>query len=132
MRRIAFSKREEELMDFLWKWGEPMTAMDILERCEEHTWSDHYLRVMLRSLERKGVITFDSLEQRGAQYARRFRPAISREEYYVRLAGEGGVDADSFVQAAVAAKMRDKPEEADELLSKLKEIVGEYRAKDDE
>ncbi len=132
MRKLAFSKREEELMDFMWKYGEPLTAMEILDKCEEHSWSDHYLRVMLRSLERKGAITFDSLEQRGSQYARRFRCAISREEYYVRLAQEGGVEADAFAEAALAALIRSNTNEKKAgLLKKLEEIIEEYNAEDD-
>ena len=132
MRKIAFSKREEELMDFMWKYGEPLTAMEILEKCEEHSWSDHYLRVMLRSLERKGVIAFDSLEQRRSQYARRFRTTISREEYYVKLAEEGGVNADLFAKTAVVALMRGSAsEDKEELLKKLEEIIVDFKAEDD-
>lgn len=132
MGRIALSKREEELMDFLWKCNKPLTAMEILDECEEHSWSDHYLRVMLRSLERKGLLVFDSLEQRGPQYARRFRCVVSREEYYVRLAEEGGVDVDIFVQAAIAALLRSGTKGREEAFNKLKEVMEKYSAKDDE
>ena len=53
---LTLTKREEELMEFLWQQGEPLAANEILDRCKERSWSDRYLQAMLRSLEKKGAI----------------------------------------------------------------------------
>ena len=85
---------------------------------------------MLRSLEEKGVITFDSLEPRGPQYARRFRPALSREEYYVKLAQEeGGVNMNLFSQTAFAAFLKERARKnKEEMYKRLEEIIEKFEA----
>ena len=100
MQNVAFTKREEELMNFLWSVDEPLTGNEILERCTERTWSDSYLHVMLRSLSEKKAIESCGLVRYVTQYARKFRYTITKEEYYVRLAISGGVDPIRYLSEA--------------------------------
>ncbi len=98
MQNVAFTKREEELMNFLWSVDEPLTGKQILERCTDRSWSDTYLHVMIRSLLSKEAIESCGLVQYVTQYARKFRPIITKEEYYVQLAISRGVDPLPFLR----------------------------------
>ena len=48
--------KEEELMNLLWKQDKPMTSVEILAIGDEHSWSDNYLPIMLKSLLKKKAI----------------------------------------------------------------------------
>ena len=94
--------------------------------------AEHYLRVMLKSLENKGAVECCSFEQRGKQYARRFRCTVTKEEYYVQLAEKGGANLNGVFRAtAVAMTKKADKESQEELLKKLEEIMEEYRTRDD-
>ena len=124
MTNISFTRREEELMGFLWSYGQPLTASQILERCEEHIWSDPYLRVMLRSLEKKGVLGYLEPDINDLSPARRFYPTITKEEYYIRLAENRGADPDALLRSAAVAMVRDIGENGkEEFLRKLDERI---------
>ena len=121
---MVFTKRETELMDFLWSYGEPVTGKDILVLCKKRTWADNYLGVMLRSLEKKGAIRCCGMKLYGTKYARQFESTISREEYYVQLAKGNGVDVEAFAKAAVGEPTNhlDMP-----TIEKLEKIIKEFK-----
>lgn len=121
------TKREEELMSFLWDFGEPLTVRAMLDFCPKRTWSDNYLNVMIRSLEKKGAIEACDMMRYSRQYARAFRPVLGREEYYIYMAVNHGADAALLAQAAVAFVLREKPENMDQLLQELEKVLEEYR-----
>lgn len=124
MTNISFTRREEELMGFLWAYGEPLTASQILEKCEEHIWSDPYLRVMLRSLEKKGVIGYLEPETDAPIPARRFYPIITKEQYYIMLAERRGANPDGLLRSAAVAMVRDIGDNGkEEFLNKLEDII---------
>ncbi len=50
INNIVFTKREEDLMDFLWQQPEPLTAYDMSEK---GGWSVNYLRVLVKLLEKR-------------------------------------------------------------------------------
>lgn len=127
---MVFTKRETELMDFLWSYGEPVTGNDILEQCKEHTWADTYLGIMLRSLEKKGAIRCCGMKLYGTKYARQFESAITKEEYYVQLARDNGVDMEAFARAAVGLVKKEAPEEQEALINELENIIQEFREKE--
>lgn len=122
---IQFTNREEELMDFFWAYGKPATSNEILDNCKNRTWSESYLYVMLRSLQKKGAIEPGGLVRYGTQYARQFECSISKEAYYVQLALEHGVDKAVFARVALSLAAKSKPEEKAEWLHTLKGIIRE-------
>lgn len=127
-----FTKREEELMNFLWEYGKPATSKEMLELCQNRTWSESYLHVMLRSLEKKGAIEQCGFVQCGTQYARQFKCTITKEEYYVQLALDRGVNKGIFAQVAVAMASKVKPKDKDELVQTLEEIIEELTNQSEE
>lgn len=132
MKKITFTKREDELMNFLWEQTEPLSVDEMASRSEELNWSEAYIRVMVRSLEHKGLLECCGVEPRGKQYARRFRPAISREEHYTRLAISAGADAGTLAKVAVAAVAKDRKENSEDLIKQLEAIVDDFKARNGE
>lgn len=129
MDNLVLTKSEEELMGFLWECGKPLSVLEILEQCPDHSWSDHYLRVMLRSLERKGVVGCSSFDRRGNQYSRRFHCIISREEYFLLQARKQGLNTKDFIKLEATAmfKKGDKAS-VEEIVNELTEMIREYEA----
>ncbi|WP_322172299.1 BlaI/MecI/CopY family transcriptional regulator [Acutalibacter caecimuris] len=131
---FSLSKSEEKLMQFLWEQDRPLSALEMLEALDgSQAWGEHYLRVMLKSLEKKGAIEYCGFVRRANQYARRFHCTLTQEEYYVQLAQKAGVNVDGvFRAAAVAIIPGSSEEEKEELIQKLEAIIEEYRARDDD
>lgn len=133
MPGFSLSKSEERLMNFLWSENTPLSALEMVEKLRDQDWGEHYLRVVLKSLERKGAVECCGFEQRVNQYARRFCCALTKEEYYVQLAARGGVDPDSLLRtAAVAIVKKDKEIGKEELFKILEDIIEKYRAEGEE
>lgn len=131
MSRIVFTTREEELMNFLWDYGEALTANDMICKCKDHSWSDNYIRVMLRALEKKGAIELCGLEATRTQYARKFKPAISKEDFYLQYVAGAGIDINAFAKSAVSLAAKSKEGRKDELIQKLEQVIKEYRAEEE-
>lgn len=123
---ISLTRREEELMDFLWECGEPVTSNDILDRCQPRTWSNSYLQVMLRALLNKGMLEPIGMVRYGTQYARKLRCTMTKEEYYVALAAGKDLDKGLFAKAAVAMAVKEKGEDRQELVEQLEEMLRDF------
>lgn len=135
MRRFVLSKSEEKVMLFLWEQGKPLSVPEMLEiwnKGSAKAWTVNYIRAILRALEKKGAVEFYDLDQRGSQYARRFRPTYSKKEYYAEMAKRSGVSVSDMVQVeAVAMAQKGDKNGMDDLIQELEGIIEEYRARDD-
>lgn len=131
MPYIPLTKSEEKLMLFLWEQGRPMSVTEMLEAWDNDAWTKNYTRDIVRSLEQKGAVEFYDLDHRGSKYARRFRPVLSKEEYYAQLAKHSGVTVGKMLKAeAVAMVMKGDKEGMKGLIRELEEIIAEYRIED--
>lgn len=130
---IPLTKSEEKLMRFLWDQGKPLSASEIHVLWEDHAWTKTYTRDILRALEEKGAIEFDSLERTGKKYGRRFRTVMTKEEFYSQEAIRNGVTAsDLFQLEAFALVKKGNKEGMEELIKELEDIIEEYRLMDDD
>ncbi len=127
-----FTNREMELMNFLWSYGKPATSKDMLEKCVDRSWSPTYLNIMLRSLEEKGAIRCCGAVLYGRKYARQFECMLSKEEYYVRLAVDNGVDKKALATAAVGLVKKEASEDQEDLIQELEKIIAEFKERGDE
>lgn len=133
MQTNLFSRTEEQLMNFMWQQGEPISIMQISEQWAEKEITDHHLRVILKSLEKKKAVECCGSEQRGRQYSRIFRCRISKEEYYTKVLDANGVTLDKLLQVeAVALSKTGNDIELDDLIQKLQAIIDEYRDRDED
>ena len=130
MKLIQLTEREEQVMDFMWEYGKPVTSKEILEFCKDRTWKDSYLLTMLHSLEVKGAIKRCGRVLYGTQYARLLKPAITKEQYYIQLAYKRGVDRMDFVQLAVCHDL--DPDSTDKMIEMLNGLIKDLEKKNEE
>ena len=123
IKRIVLTKREDELMNFLWDAGKPLLVEEMLNTGGEHAWNETYLRAMLKSLEKKGAVECCGFLLRSKLYARQFKPKISKEEFYMQLALDRGAKAETLFQVAAAAAMKSGNENPDEVKQRLEKIL---------
>ena len=122
MRDIHLTKSEEDLMEIFWQSCEPLTSVQILELAKDRSWSGNYIHVMLRSLQKKGLIEVCGTLQYGNQYARQFKAAVTKTEYGAELIiSKGWVESISQVTVALAKKSKNSDKE--ELISQLEKII---------
>lgn len=78
------TKSEEEIMEFMWDAGEPLTSSEIVSNSQDKTWKDSYVHLLLNSLMYKEVVRVAGFKRATKNYARSFEPTMTREEYVVR------------------------------------------------
>ena len=127
---MVLTNREEELMDFLWEQNKPLAANEILAECKERSWSDRYLQVMLRSLEKKGAIESCGMVRQGNHYSRQFHCRLTKEEYFAQLAQASGVNSRLFARAVVSLAAKASPKEQEEVIRELEQLLEEYKQKE--
>lgn len=130
MASLSLTKQEENLMNFLWDYGQPATSHDVMEKCATITWSVNYIHVMFRSLLKKGAIKCCGMVQYGSQYARQFRCVVTREEYFSQQAKKNGMDIKSLLRTAAAMAAQVDEKEQAELVEELEEIIAQLKEKE--
>lgn len=78
------TRSEKQIMELLWSIDEPLTCLEIIDRCEDKRWKDSYIHIMIRSLLEKGMIKVNGVELVCKNYARKFGPALTKDEYIVK------------------------------------------------
>ena len=133
MQEYLLSEAEEKVMIFLWEQDRPLSVLEMLEAWENvggKSWTDNYMRAIVRSLEDKGALEFHDLDHRGSRYARRFRPTFSKREYFTYLAKRSGVKVSEMVEVeAVAMAQKGDREGMQALIHELEAIIEEYRTR---
>lgn len=80
---IKLTNSEEEVMEILWGSKESLTAMEIV-KLSELDWKPCYIHIMTKSLLSKGLIVVDSFKKTTKNYARTFKPLITKEEWLAK------------------------------------------------
>lgn len=78
------TKSEEEIMSLLWEVGEPLTSSEIVSRSVNRTWRKSYINILVNSLLKKNMIEVAGVKQMTKNYARTFRPTMSKYAYSVK------------------------------------------------
>lgn len=126
----VLNKREEELMNILWAYNEPLTQNEMAERLEEQGWSSVTLFKTVQSLSGAGYLQVVGLEKSAKTYARKFIPAISKEEYYTSILMKNGLDSGSLANitaAFIGVSKKSEKEKNTEVIAKLEEIIEKLR-----
>ena len=103
MRKKTFelTKGEERIMEFFWDSQSPLTSMDISSMTDE--FNDSYIHRLLTSLLKKEMLEVNGIEKSGKQYARKFVPTMTREEYGAMvMKGLGIKDEKALAKVAAA------------------------------
>lgn len=129
-KQDVLNKREEELMNFLWAYKEPLTQNEMAERLEEKGWSSVTLFKTVQSLSSAGYLQVAGLEKTAKTYARKLIPAISKEEYYTSILMKNGLDSGSLANitaAFIGVSKKSEKEKNTEVIAKLEEIIEKLR-----
>ena len=113
--------RQEELMNFLWKVNEPLTANEMAERLAEDGWNK-----TVQSLTTDGYLEVVGLEKTVKTYARKLAPSMSKDDYYASVLIKRGIDSSSIANitaALIGAKDKQAKEKNAEVIAKLEEII---------
>ena len=119
------TKSEEELMDLFWKNGGALTSVDIMNADREYSYKKGYTHIMLRSLQKKGMIEVCGMEQYNNKYARQFRPTMTREEYIARKIMSKCPDMKSVARVTVTMAKEADQKNREELVEELKKMIEE-------
>lgn len=126
-------------MNFLWEEDKVFSAFEVRNLLSNSFWGGYYTRVILYSLEKKGLIERCGFEQHANQDVRRFRCALTKEAYDLGIARKDGADRKKLFWLGAEAraqkskeKERKEKEELEELIQKLEEIIEVYRREDEE
>lgn len=77
------TKSEEQIVELLWTSDGPLTSSEIIRNSVDKTWKDSYVHLLINSLMDKGIIEVAGFKKATKNYARTFKPTMSREEYLV-------------------------------------------------
>lgn len=129
-KRDGLTVREEELLNFLWETGEPMTAAEMAERLVPDGWSNVTLFKTVQNLSESGYLQVAGLEKNKKSYARKLTPSLTKEEYYAGVMMKHGIDSRSIADITAAfLGVTDKSsmERDAEVIAKLEEIIHTLR-----
>lgn len=129
-KRDGLTVREEELLNFLWETGEPMTAAEMAERLVPDGWSNVTLFKTVQNLSESGYLQVAGLEKNKKSYARKLTPSLTKEEYYAGVMMKHGIDSRSIadITAAFLGVTDKSSKERDaEVIAKLEEIIHTLR-----
>lgn len=127
--------REEELLNILWDFDEPLTQNEMAERLESQGWNNVTLFKTVQSLSSAGYLEVVGLEKSTKTYARKLMPAMTKEEFYSSLLMKKGMDSDSLANitaAFIGASKMDEKEKNIEVIAKLEEIIAKLREENQE
>lgn len=131
MRKKSFelTKGEERIMEFFWDSPTPLTSMDISSMTDE--FNDSYIHRLLNSLLKKEMLEINGIVKSGKQYARKFIPTITREEYGAMVMRDLGIkDEKALAKVAVAMVQQfqnEKDTNTDEIIKELENLVKQLK-----
>jgi len=126
--------KEEVFMNILWDLEKPLSSMDIIEIAPSGTWgakSDKNIHRIIRQLLQKDMVEVCGQVQSGTQYARLFRPTISREDYAIKLLS--GFQCNSLVKIALGltraakGKLQDQSGVDEGVMEEFEKMIREFR-----
>lgn len=120
------TKSEEQIVELMWNVNEPLTSSEIIRNSVDKTWKDSYVHLLINSLMDKGIIEVAGFKKATKNYARTFKPTMSREEYLVlsltKSKNYNKAQMPEFFKAFIT-QTTDL-----ELLSELEEIIKQRKA----
>lgn len=126
MNNNLLSPAEQQVMNVFWSVGTPLTSVELSRHSNENGWKQSYIYILIRSLLKKQMIEPCGTLQYGTQYARQFRPIVSKEEYAARLALSINLDHESVCKVAVSLVQQTSSDTA-EVVKQLEDIIQELR-----
>lgn len=84
MKSTQLTNTEKNILEFLWDYGKPLTASEIVDLYPNRKWKASYIHLALQSMLEKKVIQIAGFKPTTKNYARTFSPAITKEALLVQ------------------------------------------------
>lgn len=110
-------KTEMNILETLWKNGQPMTASEIVRQNPEM--KDATVRIALKSMLDENLLRVDGITKTTKNFARTFLPTISREQLILKEISKVS-DMDSF---RFASTLLEEESLSNNQLCKLRSII---------
>ncbi|MBE5896858.1 MAG: BlaI/MecI/CopY family transcriptional regulator [Lachnospiraceae bacterium] len=128
---MYLTKREDEVMNILWKCNKEMTIDEIGEYLQSEEWNNQMtLYRTINALEKKKLIEVSGVERRNKQYARKFKAIISQDEYYSEFLLNHGLNPKVLQKISIAllgaCELNDGRQE--ETIRRLETIIDEMES----
>ena len=132
-------EKEELFLELFWESGEDMTSVDLAEIIPNKEWgskNDANVHRIINSLLKKGMIRVCGYTQYRTQYARKFQPTLTREEYNMAVYSEKGLARNSAAEIALSAlkfaqtqESRGEAEDTalSDMLSQIETVIADIR-----
>ena len=115
------TKSEKQIMDLLWSVDKPLSCTEIIQMSGDKTWKDSYVHSLIKSLMKKDLVEVVSFELVSRSYARKFKPKLNKEQYYLREYLSENPD-NSFIKLfASFAETADDPKQMEQIEGIIKE-----------
>ena len=88
---MNLTDKELEIMGVLWRSDSPMTAADIVVASPDRTWQDTSIHIILKTLERKGVVAVDHLVPTSGRWAKAYKAVFTAAQCALKQAQSYGV-----------------------------------------
>ena len=124
---IKLTNSEKEVLDTLWKEGEPLTATEIVQKCTEKNWKPSYIHIMVNSLLKKEMIKVAEFKQTTKNYARAYVPTMPEEEWCANQLMDSMKKPEDIL--GVVKEMLDDINDLEEL-DKLQKLIDQKRNSD--
>lgn len=85
---MKLTASEEEVMNLLWKSDIAMTASEIVKFSVNRSWKPSYIHIMINSLLKKEMIQVAGFKQTTKNYARTYKPTISKDQWIAKTLSE--------------------------------------------
>ena len=122
-RKKKLTPYEKEVLDTLWKNEQALTAREIVNHCDDKSWKPSYIHIMLNSLLEKKLIKEVGFKQATKNFARMYRPAMTKDEWMIYQLTEEVKDQKVLKKYVLSEILKDTWEikEIDELQAMLNE-----------
>lgn len=122
---------ESQLMEIFWKENRPMTSLELADYSNETDWKSSYVFIMLKSMQKKGMIETCGSVLCGSKYVRLFRPTLTKEEYVAKFASLMHLKKSSISKITVAL-LEELDGDKDAIISELETMIEEFKKQKEE
>lgn len=121
------TESERQVLNLLWDTKEPLTSSEIVASCKGKTWKDSYIHILINSLLKKNMIEIAGFKRTTKNYARSFKPSMTREEYNILELKQNTTGSSDALSRVFSALLEEETDSA--VLDDLSQMLAEKKKK---
>ena len=130
MKNEIINEREKALLQIFWNEGRDMTSVELLDILDPDVWNKLSLLRTIKGLNDKNFIEVTGMVQYKTQYARKFKPTLTKEAFTAKMLLHNGIDLNSLGKVAAAMTENSAKEKKDmkKLIADIENLLVELKA----